>query len=72
MVYRCVVDEQNSQILIFGGRSASEMKLHDLYAWVSPHAAPRPLVTEANAVSGSFLTGRTLFVPCYRMSSGSP
>lgn len=30
----CVVDEDRSQILIFGGRSASEMKLQDLYAWV--------------------------------------
>jgi hypothetical protein len=27
------VDEQRSQILIFGGRSASETKLQDLYAW---------------------------------------
>lgn len=33
IAHTCVVDEQNSQILIFGGRSASEMKLHDLYAW---------------------------------------
>ncbi len=29
------MDEERSQILIFGGRSASEMKLQDLYAWVS-------------------------------------
>lgn len=30
---RCVVDVERSQILIFGGRSASETKLQDLYAW---------------------------------------
>jgi len=27
------VDEDKSQILIFGGRSALEVKLQDLYAW---------------------------------------
>jgi hypothetical protein len=30
----CVVDDANSQILIFGGRSAVEVKLQDLYAFV--------------------------------------
>jgi len=33
IAHTCVVDEDSSQILIFGGRSASEMKLQDLYAW---------------------------------------
>ena len=33
IAHTCVVDESNDQILIFGGRSASEAKLQDLYAW---------------------------------------
>ena len=33
IAHTCVVDEINNQILIFGGRSASEAKLQDLYAW---------------------------------------